>query len=108
MKAVDIIVKYIEDNGLSQRQAAEMAGMSPQNFWDKLNKGNPRMNSMERIMGAFGFDIRIRKADGSDPEFNVEDFRRTVRMKNPTYDELEAIINSMGYIMECVKNTGTP
>ena len=108
MKAVDIIVKHIEENGLSQIQAAEMAGMSRQNFWDKINKGNPRLNSMERIMDAFGYEIRILNMDGSEPDFDPSGFYHTVRMKNPCFDDLNAIINSMGYIFEFVKKSGTP
>ena len=105
MKAVDIIIKHIEENGLSQKQAAEMAGMSRQNFWDKLNKGNPRFNSMERIMEAFGYEIRIREADGLGPDFDEQRFFQTVRKENPMYDTLEAIVNAMDYILVVEKKS---
>ena len=40
MKAVDFIVKHIDENGMTQSEAAAVAGMSRQNFWDKLNNRN--------------------------------------------------------------------
>ena len=43
MKAVDFIVKHIDENGMTQSEAAAVAGMSRQNFWDKLNN---RMNTL--------------------------------------------------------------
>ena len=108
MKSVDIIVKYIEENRLSQNQVAQMVGMSRQNLWDKLNKGNPRFNSLERIMSAFGFEIRIRRADGSDPEFDEEGVLQELRETNLCVDSIESVIKSMGYVLEYEKKSGTP
>lgn len=99
MKAVDIIIKHIEESGISQNEAARMAGMSRQNFWDKLNKGNPRFNSMERIMGAFGYEIIIQGPYGIKPGFDEARFFETVRAENPSYDMLDHILESMDIIL---------
>ena len=45
MRAVDFIVKHIEDHGMTQAQAAAVVGWSRQNLWDKLNNRNPRFNT---------------------------------------------------------------
>jgi len=95
MKAVDIIIKHIEESGISQNEAARMAGMSRQNFWDKLNKGNPRFNSMERIMAAFGYEIIVKDTSGEDPGFDAKSFFETVRAENPSYDMLDHILEAM-------------
>lgn len=106
MKAVDIIIKKIEESGISQNEAARIAGMSRQNFWDKLNKGNPKYNSMERIMGAFGYEIRIRGSFGMAPSFNEKNFWETIREQNPGYDMLESIVSAMDYRLEIVEKAG--
>ena len=103
MKAVDIIIKKIEESGMTQNEAAKMVGVSRQNLWDKLNKGNPRYNSMERIMDAFGYEIKIRGSFGMEPSFNVGQFFETVREQNPTYDMLESLLLAMDYKLEIVK-----
>lgn len=108
MKSIDIIMNYLDKNGITQSKAAKMAGMSKQNFWDKLNKGNPRFNSMERIMQAFGFEIRIQKADGAGLDFDEQGFLQTLRNTNLCVDAIEEIIKSMGYVLKYIEKSGAP
>lgn len=100
MKAVDFIVKHIEDHNMTQTEAAAMAGMSRQNFWDKLNNRNPRFNTMTRIMDAFGYQIHAVRKDGEPVEFPEEAFFAAAEKENLYYDSLEAILLSMGYILQ--------
>lgn len=103
MKAVDFIVKHIDENGMTQSEAAAVAGMSRQNFWDKLNNRNPRFNTMTRILNAFGYQIHVVRNDGKQIEFQEDDFFRAAEKENLYYDSLEAIMVSMGYILEISK-----
>lgn len=103
MKAVDFIVKHIDENGMTQSEAAAVAGMSRQNFWDKLNNRNPRFNTMTRILDAFGYQIHVVRKDGETLNFCEADFFATAEKKNLYYDSLEAILVSMGYLLEISK-----
>lgn len=103
MKAVDFIVKHIDENGMTQSEAAAVAGMSRQNFWDKLNNRNPRFNTMTRILDAFGYQIHVVRKDGETLNFCEADFFATVEKENLYYDSLEAILVSMGYLLEISK-----
>lgn len=102
MKAVDFIVKHIDENGMTQSEAA-VAGMSRQNFWDKLNNRNPRFNTMTRILDAFGYQIHVVRKDGETLNFCEADFFATAEKENLYYDSLEAILVSMGYLLEISK-----
>lgn len=103
MKAVDFIVKHIDENGMTQSEAAAVAGMSRQNFWDKLNNRNPRFNTMTRILDAFGYQIHVVRKDGETLNFCETDFFATAEKENLYYDSLEAILVSMGYLLEISK-----
>lgn len=103
MKAVDFIVKHIDENGMTQSEAAAVAGMSRQNFWDKLNNRNPRFNTMTRILDAFGYQIHVVRKDGETLNFCEADFFVTAEKENLYYDSLEAILVSMGYLLEISK-----
>lgn len=100
MRAVDFIVKCIEERNLTQSQAAEIAGMSRQNFWDKLNNRNPRFNTMVLIIDRFGYQVHIVRKDGKPIEFNEAEFFNAAEKENLYYDSLEAILLSMGYTLE--------
>lgn len=104
MRAVDSIVKYIEDQGMTQEEAAAVVGCSRQNLWDKLNKGSSRFHKMIPIFTAFGFDLNIVHEDGSPVEFDARKFiEAATGSKNMYFDDLENIINAMGYKYELVK-----
>lgn len=103
MKAVDFIVKHIDENGMTQSEAAAVAGMSRQNFWDKLNNRNPRFNTMTRILDAFGYQIHVTRKDGEPLKFCEVDFFAAAEKENLYYDSLEAILVSMGYVLEISK-----
>lgn len=103
MKAVDFIVKHIDENGMTQTEAAAVAGMSRQNFWDKLNNRNPRFNTMTRILDAFGYQIHVVRKDGETLNFCEVDFFAAAGKENLYYDSLEAILVSMGYLLEISK-----
>lgn len=103
MKAVDFIVKHIEENNMTQTEAAAVAGMSRQNFWDKLNNRNPRFNTMTRIIDAFGYQLHVVRNDGKPVEFREADFFKAAEKENLYYDSLEAILVSMGYVLEISK-----
>lgn len=103
MKAVDFIVKHIDENGMTQSEAAAVAGMSRQNFWDKLNNRNPRFNTMTRILDAFGYQIHVVRKDGETLNFCEADFFAAAEKGNLYYDSLEAILVSMGYVLEISK-----
>ena len=97
MKAVDFIIKHIEEHNLNQTQAAEIAGMSRQNFWDKLNNRNPRFNTMTVIIDRFGYKLHIVRKDGKPIEFPDNDFFEAASKGNLVYDAVESIVSSMGY-----------
>ena len=103
MKAVDFIVKHIDENGMTQSEAAAVAGMSRQNFWDKLNNRNPRFNTMTRILDAFGYQILVARKDGELLMFCEADFFAAAVIEILYYDSLEAILVSMGYLLEISK-----
>lgn len=103
MKAVDFIVKHIDENGMTQSEAAAVAGMSRQNFWDKLNNRNPRFNTMTRILDAFGYQVHVVRKDGEPISFCEKDFFSAAEKENLYYDSLEAILVSMGYVLEISK-----
>ena len=105
MKAVDFIVKHIDENGMTQSEAAAVAGMSRQNFWDKLNNRNPRFNTMTRILDAFGYQIHVVRKDGEPISFREDDFFSVAEKENLYYDSLEAILVSMGYLLEISKKS---
>lgn len=85
MKAVDFIVKHIDENGMTQSEAAAVAGMSRQNFWDKLNNRNPRFNTMTRILDAFGYQIHVARKDGELLKFCEADFFAAAEKENLYY-----------------------
>ena len=62
---------------MTQSEAAAVAGMSRQNFWDKLNNRNPRFNTMTRILDAFGYQIHVVRKDGETLNFCEADFFAT-------------------------------
>lgn len=104
MRAVDSIVKYIEDQDMTQEEAAAVVGCSRQNLWDKLNKGSSRFHKMIPIFTAFGFDLNIVREDGSAVEFDVEKFISAASgARNMYFDDLENVIAAMGYRFELVK-----
>lgn len=103
MKAVDFIVKHIDENGMTQSEAAAVAGMSRQNFWDKLNNRNPRFNTMTRILDAFGYQIHVARKDREPLNFCEADFFTAAEKENLYYDSLEAILFSMDYVLEISK-----
>lgn len=103
MKAVDFITKYIEDQGMTQAEAAAKAGWSRQNFWDKLNNRNPRFNTMTHILTSFGFEVHAVREDGSPADFDKQKFFKVAHEKNIYYDDLEALMIAMGYRLDILK-----
>lgn len=99
MKAVDFIVNHINEHNMTQTEAAAVAGMSRQNFWDKLNNRNPRYNTMIHILEAFGYRLHIVKKTGDELDFKESEFFESAEKENPYYDSLQAILESMGYNM---------
>ena len=90
---------------MTQSEAAAVAGMSRQNFWAKLNNRNPRFNTMTRILDAFGYQIHVVRKDGETLNFCEADFFEAAEKENLYYDSLEAILGSMGYLLEISKKT---
>jgi hypothetical protein len=104
VRAVDHIVKYIEEQGMTQDEAAAVVGCSRQCLWDKLNKGSARFHNMISIFAAFGFSLNIIHEDATPAEFDIEKFITTAsRGRNMYFDDLENMINAMGYRFELVK-----
>lgn len=98
MRAVDFIVRYIEDQNMTQEEAAAVVGCSRQNLWKKLDKGSSRFHKMMPIFTAFGFDLHIVHQDGRPVEFDEKQFIKTAsESRNMYFDDLENIISSMGY-----------
>lgn len=104
MRAVDSIVKYIEEQGMTQEEAAAVVGCSRQNLWDKLNKGSSRFHKMLPIFSAFGFDLNIVHEDGRPAEFDTEKFITAASgARNMYFDDLENVITTMGYRFELAR-----
>lgn len=104
MRVVDYIVKYIEDQGMTQEEAAAVVGCSRQNLWDKLNRGSSRFHNMLPIITAFGFELHIVHEDGSPAGFDEDKFIAAVsRARNMYIDDLENIIIAMGYRFNLVR-----
>lgn len=98
MRAVDFIVKHIEDHGMTQAQAAAVVGWSRQNLWDKLNNRNPRFNTMHHILTCFGYELHVVRQDGLSPDcFDEKDFFKVAKAKNIYYDDLEDLVAAMGH-----------
>lgn len=98
MRAVDFIVKHIEEQNMTQEEAAAVVGCSRQCLWDKLNKGNPRFHNMLHIITSFGFELHITREDGSEVGFDEKKVLEIAsNAKNMYFDSLEDIINAMGY-----------
>ena len=75
LRAVDFVVKHIEDHGMTQAQAAAVVGWSRQNLWDKLNNRNPRFNTMLHILISFGYELHVVRDDGLSPDcFDERDY----------------------------------
>lgn len=103
MRIVDFIVKYIEDSGMTQTEAADMAGWSRQNYWDKLNNRNPRFNSILHILNSLGFELHVVREDDTETEFDEKDFFEVVKKRNTGICDLEDILQSTGHKFEIVK-----
>lgn len=103
MRAVDFIAKYIDEQGMTQSEAAAVVGWSRQNFWDKLNNRNPRYSTMVRIITAFGFELHVARLDGKPLDFDEDGFLRLAEQKNIYYDTLEDFMLAMGYKFDIVK-----
>lgn len=97
MRAVDMIVKMIEDQGITQTEAARICGMSRQNLWDKLNNGNMKFRSMYRILTSFGFNLEIVPITGAGQIPDQETFIAVADRENLPYDSMEKILEAMGY-----------
>lgn len=97
MRAVDFIVKHIEDHGMTQAGAAAVVGWSRQNLWDKLNNRNPRFNTMLHILTAFGYELHVVAVDGMGADFDENRFFEVAKERNIYYDDLEALIVSMDH-----------
>lgn len=103
MRIVDFIVKYIEDSGMTQTEAADMAGWSRQNLWGRLNNRNPRFNRIAYILNSLELEIHVAREDGSEIEFNEDDFFEAAKKTNVGVGDLEDILKSMGHKFEIVK-----
>lgn len=97
MRAVDFIVKHIEDHGMTQAEAAAVVGWSRQNLWDKLNNRNPRFNTMLHILTAFGYELHVVAEDRMAAGIDENRFFEVAKERNIYYDDLEALIASMDY-----------
>lgn len=100
MKAVEIIAKCMQDKHITQTEAAEIAGMSRQNFHDKLKNRNPRFNTMTRLLDAFGYQLHIVQSNGNAISFPEEDFFAAAKEENLYYDSLHMVLQSMGYVLQ--------
>lgn len=105
MRAVDFIVKEIERRGMTQAQAAALTGWSRQNLWDKLNNRNPRYNTMAHIAKSFGYALKVSRTDGRPVDFDEAEFFKVAEQKNIYYDDLEALMLSMGYSLNIVETS---
>lgn len=104
MRAVDSIVKYIEEQGMTQEEAAAVVGCSRQALWDKLNRGSSRFHKMIPIFAAFGFELNVVHEDGSPAEFDIAKFITAASgARNMYIDDLENVIAAMGYRFELVR-----
>ena len=97
MRAVDFIVKHIEDHGMTQAEAAAVVGWSRQNLWDKLNNRNPGFNTMLHILTAFGYELHVVAEDRMGADFDENRFFEVAKERNIYYDDLEALIVSMDH-----------
>lgn len=108
MKISDKLVRIINSKGLSCKQAADMIGVSRQNLFDKLNSGNPRFRSVEKIANGMGYEIVLFRKAGRKA-VNEDLFFEVMRQTNLPFDAVNAIVNVLGYSMGLLeKNTGTP
>lgn len=106
MRAVDFIVRYIEEQNMTQEEAAAVVGCSRQSLWQKLDKGSSRFHNMLPIFSAFGFDLNIVHQDGSPSGFDTEKFIAAASgARNMYFDDLENVIAAMGYKFDLVKKS---
>ena len=106
MKISDKLVRIINSKGLSCKQAADMIGVSRQNLFDKLNSGNPRFRSVEKIANGMGYEIVLFRKAGR-MTVNEDLFFEVMRQTNLPFDAVNAIVNVLGYSMELhEKNVG--
>lgn len=104
MRTVDFIVKHIEEQGMTQEEAAAVVGCSRQCLWDKLNRGSSRFHNMLPIITAFGFELNIVHEDGSPGGIDMEKFIAAAsKARNMYFDDLENVISAMGYRFELVR-----
>ena len=103
MKAVDFIIKVIDESGLTQTEAARICGMSRQNLWDKLNNGNPKFKSMIQILSSFGYHIEILPIDDAGAVPDQETFIAVAERENLPFDSMERILDAVGYRISICK-----
>lgn len=100
MGVADRIIKHIAENNMSFAEVARMAGMSRQNFADKVSGRDIRFNSATRILGGLGYQFRLKKTSGGAVEFPERPFFETAAKENLSYDAVERILESIGYTID--------
>lgn len=105
MRAVDIIISEIENQGITQQKAADMAGFTRQRLWDVLDKRNPRFQTMQKIMGAFGFRICLIDQESGllRSQEETDGFVKVCEEENIPYDSLVRILEAVGIVVDLEK-----
>ncbi len=97
MRAVDFIVRHIEEHNMTQTEAAALTGWSRQNFWDKLNNRNPRYRTMLHILTSFGYELHLERLDGKPLDVDEAEFFDTASRRDVLYDDMVDLAGALGY-----------
>lgn len=106
MRATGVILKYMEDNGITYREVAARTGRSAQNIWNTLNgkdgnrpegtKGrrDPNYKTIVEICDALSLKITIRPTGGGhDPDTLV----RAAELGPIPFSVVQKILEAGGY-----------
>lgn len=97
MSVLDYVKDIMQAEGITQSDLAKKTKWSRQRVFDILKRDNSNFNSVQSIMNALGREVVIQRKDGKEPDFDMDELRRTIKQEAPLYGKLEAILSSMGY-----------
>lgn len=103
MSIIDYVKDIMREEGITQTELASRVRWSRQRVFDILKRDNSNFNSIRSIMNALGREAVIRRKDGKEPDFSVEELFRTIEKEAPLYGKLAAILDAMGYEIVFIK-----
>ena len=103
MDIINYVKQIMKEQEVTQSELARRVGVTRQAIFEALGKKKIRYDILNNILGALGYGLKIKKADGSELDVDENSLYRVIEQEAPDFGKLENILFALGYKIHIVK-----